>query len=219
MTKAQLRQLDYEKTVMAIQSLTDIRFKLLALLPLATGGTLAWSEPTKEPATGVALGALGFLATLGILFYDQRNTELYERYVRRAKLLELRLRVPPSSTSEDGGGPFMNRAGRGRRFLGITMWHDRGLSLVYATVLGAWGYLLATSLTSGFVTAGATAQWRPASIGGAIGVVVFAVTLVQLWVIDSRKPEQIAALDTEIDAVVKRRTCKRAAQTERTRGA
>jgi len=51
------------------------------------------------------------------------------------------------------------------------------------------------------------------------GVVVFAVTLVQLWVIDSRKPEQIAALDTEIDAVVKRRTCKRAAQTERTRGA
>jgi hypothetical protein len=219
MTKAELRQLDYEKTVMAIQTLTDIRFKLLALLPLATGGTLAWSEPTKEPATGVALGALGFLATLGILVYDQRNTELYEKHVRRAKLLELRLRVPPSSESEGSGGPFMNRAGRGRRFLGVTMWHDRGLSLVYATVLGAWGYLLTTSLTSGFVAAGFPVRWRPAVIGAAIGLVVFTVTLLQLWVLDSQKPEQIAALDVEIDAMVKRRTAKRAAQSERTRGA
>jgi len=69
------------------------------------------------------------------------------------------------------------------------------------------------------VAAGFPVRWRPAVIGAAIGLVVFTVTLLQLWVLDSRKPEQIAALDVEIDAMVKRRTAKRAAQSERTRGA
>jgi hypothetical protein len=73
---------------------------------------------------------MGFFATLGITFYDQRNTELYNALIGRAKYLEKRLKM--------FGGQFQIRPPRNRRLLFIMMGHDTGLALIYGTVLGAW---------------------------------------------------------------------------------
>lgn len=105
--RTELIRLDYEKTVAIWQQLVEIRFKLLAVVPVVTGAAVAFTESAKTPALGITLGLLGFLVTLGIISYDQRNTEIYEVLVRRAKLLELRLGVPPLLPDSPSGGAVL----------------------------------------------------------------------------------------------------------------
>lgn len=191
MTEPELLKLDYEKTLEVVNDLSNIRFKLLGLLPLATGGTLALAEYGKDPLTAAVLAVLG---SVGIMFYDQRNTELYERQVRRAKLLEIRLGLPKASSVERCGGPLVNRASRGRRFLGVRMWHDRGLILIYSICLSVWAYLLTSSL---IVLSGAGAR-SPALWGVAAGAAVFVATSIQLHALDSNTPSELRTMDAEI---------------------
>jgi len=199
MPEDELRKLDYEKTVAYIDQLSDIRFKLLALIPLATGAALTLAEPGTRPATGAVLGLLGFFVTLGIVFYEQRNTEIYEKQVRRAKLLEIRLGMPPVSARDGFGGPFMGRAARERKLFGwVEMWHDRALALIYGMALGGWAYLSTASVLGLFpVAVGA-----PEAAGGAAALVVVALTWQQFYRLDKHKSGDLAALDGEIQEMV-----------------
>ena len=82
-------KLDYEQTVLIFNSLAEIRFKLLAMVPTFTVVAIGVIDKlVSNPSTMLAIGALGFLATLGIAFYDQRNTQLYNSAQLRAKSLE-----------------------------------------------------------------------------------------------------------------------------------
>lgn len=85
-------QLDYQTTHDLIKMLTDIRFRLLAIVPpLATVGVTLVSTNTFGPVTpfGMAAGGvLGFLLTFGVVLYDARNSELYNALIHRAKVLE-----------------------------------------------------------------------------------------------------------------------------------
>jgi hypothetical protein len=144
---------EYEQVNDNFRMLSDIRFKLLALIPTLAGasiyvlshiaisaqglgrnGPLDPDKALYEYGTVVLVCVLGFLATLGITIYDQRNTELYNALIGRAKKLEKSLGIEEAQ--------FNARPKRGRRLLGISVGHDSGLTLIYGPVLGAWFFPL-----------------------------------------------------------------------------
>ena len=69
-------KLDYEQTHQLIRVFTDIRFKLLAFVPTLTGAAVALLSNVDNRATTFTVGLLGLFVTLGIVFYEMRNTVL-----------------------------------------------------------------------------------------------------------------------------------------------
>lgn len=145
--------LEYEQINENFRFLADVRFKLLALVPalggaavfiLAQVGLQAGEAPpgssNSELLVVVVVGLFGFLATLGITIYDQRNSELYNALIHRAMHLEKQFGVPstPGALKIDNhGGQFRERPGKNRRLI-FKVGHDLGLALIYGPLLGAW---------------------------------------------------------------------------------
>jgi hypothetical protein len=151
--KLESLKLEYKEVHAYWRTLTDIRFKLLAFVPTLAGlGVVLIPKTTgTEPLGAFAFGLLGFIATLGITFYDQRNSELYNASLKRARFLECEMKFKashPNKCCDDAnvGGIFCLRPERERRFLGIKMWHDRALAMVYASALGAWLFIIISSI-------------------------------------------------------------------------
>jgi hypothetical protein len=158
---------EYEQVNHNFRMLADVRFKLLALVPPLGGVAvflltqLALAAPAAEPpapkageaavsprqpdgrdcALVLVLSSLGFLVTLGITCYDQRNSEFYNALTDRARELERRLNLD--------GGQFLTRPPRGRWLGGLLLiWHDAALAMIYGPVLGAWAFPAAYSVLS-----------------------------------------------------------------------
>lgn len=144
--------LEYEQINANFRMLADVRFKLLALIPILGGaavfvlsqiglkaGTMATSS--CQTLFVVALvSVFGFFATLGITIYDQRNSELYNALIHRAKFLETAFcspRAPGGLKKVEIGGQFRERPAKNRKLL-FKVGHDIGLSLIYGPLLGAW---------------------------------------------------------------------------------
>lgn len=151
-------RLDYEQTLETYRQLAEIRFKLLAFVP--TLSAIAVTLLTNADLDGTekgALGGVGFLVTLGIVLYDQRNTQFYNGAISRAQLLEDKLNLDRFET-DDHRGLFGSRDDHPRRrFLALPVRHDLGLALIYSAVLGAWVFgavLGGTDSTSAAVAAG-----------------------------------------------------------------
>ena len=157
--------LEYSEVNHNIRALAEVRFKLLGLVPtlggvaiyvLSLAGLGQQPLPLQSRSTSlvvvILIAALGLAATLGILFYDQRNSELYNALIHRAKYLEGLFDSPRSHgvyATGDKGGQFQERPTRQRRLFeveGLLMGHDTGLALVYGPVLGAWAFPLSLSL-------------------------------------------------------------------------
>jgi hypothetical protein len=74
--------------------LVDVRFKLLALVPTASLLSLATvignAEPSKfiVPQFRSLFPVLGLMATLGLLLYDLRNSELHDDLISRGRKIE-----------------------------------------------------------------------------------------------------------------------------------
>jgi hypothetical protein len=134
-------QLDYQQTTDQIRTLTDVRFKLLALVPTLSGVAVAFTGRPTAPVQLLALGGLGLVATLGVLLYDLRNSEIYDYAIRRAQRIEKELKI---SLGGDGlpGGLFSERPSGSIHLFGFTADRDRGLALVYSAALGGWTYLV-----------------------------------------------------------------------------
>lgn len=151
--------LEYEQINENIRFLADVRFKLLALVP-TLGGVAAFILARRvglqsgdvnissrlELITVVVFGLLGFLATLGITLYDQRNSELYNALIHRAKHLEKQFGVPSAPGGirrlADGGrlpegGQYTERPLKNRRLI-FKAGHDLSLAVIYGPLLGAW---------------------------------------------------------------------------------
>jgi hypothetical protein len=139
---------EYEEVSQNFRALADIRFKLLALIPPLGGVAiflLSNLSEESDPGAQLALAlisVLGFLATLGITSYDQRNSELYDGLTARAKFLERELALKPNpkfAPVAEFRGQFLERPPRRKKLFGfMTMGHDNALAFIYGSVLGAW---------------------------------------------------------------------------------
>ena len=165
-------RLDYEQTTQLLRELVDVRFKLLAFVPTIAGAAVGLFGQPRPAVELLGLGLLGLVATLGVLLYELRNSQLNDSLVHRAEELESRLGFPSALDRTKSGGLFSERPGR-IRFVGLlTATHDRGLALVYGAALGGWSYLV------GWGALGAagldSAQDGGAVIGVLAGLVVVA---------------------------------------------
>jgi hypothetical protein len=176
-----LLRLDYEQTTELVRALTDVRFKLLAFVPTIAGATVGLLSNTASAAQLLGVGLLGFTATAGVLMYELRNSQLYDAAVHRAKVLEERLQLASVRSEEGTGGAFTERPARTVRLLDfVTVWHDRGLALVYAAALAGWAYLVGW----GFLRAVEVPRAR--EWGAALGLLVGVIVVIDVHRIDRR---------------------------------
>ena len=142
-------KLDYEQTVAYFHALHDVRFKLLAFLPVISGVALLSLHDNGDNGYRIPLAILGGLVTIALTIYDQRNTQIYDRLATRAQFLEWKLGfdVLPKDPKESIGplhsrpaphGFFRTKKGR---VLIPLIWHDGAVAMLYAASLGGWVYL------------------------------------------------------------------------------
>lgn len=148
------RIVDYEKTIRYFEILHEARFKVLAFLPLLAGAALA-ALTGLAPRYEFAVAVLGGILTFGLVSYDQRNTQIYDRLVLRAKFLERQLGFQPLPGDEFGGAfhcrPPLRRIGHRKVFL---IWHSLGLAIVYSTSFSVWVFIGLDALYRHFLTPG-----------------------------------------------------------------
>jgi hypothetical protein len=151
-------RVDYEQTLDTYRQLADIRFKLLAFVPTLSGvAVVLLTNASLHGSEKVALAGLGFFVTLGIVLYDQRNTQFYNGAIGRAQHLEDDLNFERFETDEHRGLFGSRKDHPTRRFFGLPVGHDLGLAFIYSAVLGAWVFGAVrggTNSTSAAIAAG-----------------------------------------------------------------
>jgi hypothetical protein len=136
------RKLDYEQVLETYRQFADIRFKLLAFVPALSGAAIALlTRANIERWEKVGVAGLGFFVTLGIVLYDQRNTQFYNGAITRAQYLEKRIELEKFGGDEHAGLFGSRKDHPTRRLLGLRIGHDLGLAFVYCPVLGAWAFV------------------------------------------------------------------------------
>ena len=174
-------RLDYNETTDLMRGLTDVRFKLVAFVPTISGAAIAVLGHGRSTSELLAVGLLGLVATVGIVIFDLRNTQLLDYAVLRARSLEGQLGFVSIFEPGRPGGFFTERPGRDLRFFGVAgVGHDRGLALVYSAAIGGWCYIVAW----GALRALGVGDAR--QLGGAIGLVGAFVVLLEFVRIDGR---------------------------------
>ena len=124
---------EYGEVTNNFRSLTDIRFRLLALLPLVALITLVFKDD-RVTVSNWALSFFGLVFTLALVTYHARNDQLYDELVGRAAMIERELGLPD--------GCFANRLLPWRYVdLGLGRWkidHATGVNLLYAATIALW---------------------------------------------------------------------------------
>ena len=189
-------ELDYQQTSEMFRLLAGIRFKLLALVPAVAGvGTALVGETGMHAEVQLALGLLGFVATLGILLYELRNSELYNWAIHRAKHLERAMGLSSLVLGAPQGGVFGERVAPHHRVLGLALIkHDQALALVYGSALGAWTWVALRGLLT-LVTdwSNRTVFW--VALGGAVTMGCVFVWQVNRHDRRQRSPKAVADAD------------------------
>jgi hypothetical protein len=166
-------RLDYEQTTGQISALTDVRFKLLSLVP--TIALAAVGIAGAHPSTGglVGVGLLGLGATVGILVYELRNMETLAAALDRARGIARLLELHVVHGAEPTGVIRPSRR-QHRLFGAVTVGQDQALGLVYGAALGGWTYLLVWGVLGGLHVSGARV------IGGVIGACCWAAVALEV---------------------------------------
>jgi hypothetical protein len=164
-------RLDYDRTTELVQSLLDTRFKLLALVPTIAGTAVGLVGTPRPAGELLGVGVLGLVATVGILLYELRNSEILEAMLQHAKVLERVLGLATGPRVHGPEGLLSLSAGTHGRFLGVlTAGHERAIGLVYGAALGGWSYLVAWGALAAFAVDGA--REGGAAIGAVAGLAV-----------------------------------------------
>jgi hypothetical protein len=129
-------QREYTEVNSLFRMLTDIRFKLVGLLPIASLATAAFGQQSSG-AVRVVFSLFGLVVVLGVMTYHARNDQLYNELVGRAATIERSLGLPD--------GVFCNRP---RAWLALRVgrcrWridHSTGIGIVYTATAAFWLYL------------------------------------------------------------------------------
>jgi hypothetical protein len=136
-------RVEYGEVCNNFRMLTDIRFRLLAFLPIASAAAVVAAlvaamnknvPPEIGLAVGFALSLFGLVATIGLATYNARNDQLYNELVGRAAAIERSLNLPD--------GAFANRPGTWQRVAlpGIE-WkidHKTAVRTIYGASITLW---------------------------------------------------------------------------------
>jgi hypothetical protein len=129
-------QHEYREVHSLFRTLTEIRFKLVGLLPVASVATASFGQ---RSGGGMPLhfSIFGLVVVLGVMTYHMRNDQLYDELVGRATAIERSLGLPD--------GVFCNRP-RALLALRVGRWrwridHGTGIGIVYAATAAFWLYL------------------------------------------------------------------------------
>ncbi len=157
-------RLDYDQTSELIRALMDVRFKLLAVVPTIAAAAVGLLGSARSAADLLAVGLLGVIATVGILLYDLRNTEILGATLRHVQALERLLGLDVARGMNGPDGVLSRFAPRQARLFGVlTVGQERALGLVYGAALGGWSYLVAWGALRALDFSGAR------EVGGVIG--------------------------------------------------
>jgi hypothetical protein len=69
-------RLDDGQTIELLRALTDVRFELLAFVPTIAGTAIGLLARAPSAGALMGVGAVGMVATLGIVAYELRNTQV-----------------------------------------------------------------------------------------------------------------------------------------------
>lgn len=124
--------------------LTNIRFKLLAFLPVAPAAAFAVISASEKGAAGstaearvLALGVFGAVVTAGLATYNARNDQIYLWHVDRAAAIEHELSIPDGSFSGRPNSWLEFRSGRARWLVG----HVSSVTVIYSASVALWLFL------------------------------------------------------------------------------
>jgi len=123
---------EYAEVSGNFRMLTDIRFKLLAFLPVAAGAAGAVLARGTASALTLAFSLFGLVVTIGLVTYNARNDQLYDTLVGRAAAIERSLGIPD--------GAFANRP-RAWLHLAHGRWkvdHRTAVSTIYIASVTLW---------------------------------------------------------------------------------
>jgi hypothetical protein len=129
---------EYNQVAAQFRALMDIRFKLLAYLPLGTVAAVFLSKGSqlaREPAIAV----FAFIATLCIATYNKRNDQHYDELIARAAELE----------RENLGlthGSFSQRPASWLKYGWIKVEHRWPIGLLYAASAALWAFVAEKSV-------------------------------------------------------------------------
>lgn len=123
------------------RTLTDIRFRLLGLLPVVSGAGVALAvykgDVGNVQTVGIAL--FGLSSALGACVYNSRNTQLYDELVGRAAQIERLAGLTD--------GHFATRPKAWLKFdFGLVVEHEWALALIYGASIALWLSLLFAAL-------------------------------------------------------------------------
>jgi hypothetical protein len=125
---------EYSHVSSTFQLLTEVRFKLLAFLPLATGAAVAVINLRRVGVPGLVVALFGLVVTVALVAYNKRNDQLYDTLVRRAAAIERSLGLPE--------GAFATRP---RPWLSIDIgrlsWpvdHRSPVATIYSSSIALW---------------------------------------------------------------------------------
>ncbi len=124
---------EYAEVSSTFRLLTDIRFKLLAFLPIASGAAAVVLKD-QSLTEGLLFSLFGLAATTGLAIYNARNDQLYDELVARAAVIERLLELP------DGAFANRPRPWLTIRLLGVpcNVDHRTGVATIYAASIALW---------------------------------------------------------------------------------
>jgi hypothetical protein len=172
---------EYSEIGSNFRALTDIRFRLIQLLPLASLAVTAVGalKPTDGNGFGsVAFALFGLVVTLILVTYNKRNDQLYDALVDRAAAVERELGVPD--------GAFANRPtswlAYGLRSFHWSADHRSAIFAVYLATAAFWLFLVLEACAS------------PAVDARRLAAVAVALVLVAAWLMKRQEDARLRSV-------------------------
>jgi hypothetical protein len=186
-TRRDMLMKEYSEISANFRLLTDIRFKLLAFLPIAAGASVLVGGDNPKV---VAFSLFGLVVTVGLMTYNMRNDQLYDTLVARAAAIERHL--------DDPDGAFANRPRAWLEFRPAGFrWpvnHRRGVGTIYLASVALWLFGVINSATPAFH--GIATIWQPfASTPFASIVLAVSITLLGAALIKRRHTKSSRELE------------------------
>jgi hypothetical protein len=131
---------EYGEVASNFRLLTDIRFKLLAFLPIAAGAATALllSGSGRDAAAEVralVLSLFGLVVTVALATYIARNDEHYDALVDRAASIEWQLGLSDGAFANRPASSFAVKLPFGHSW---KLEHRKPVAMIYGTSLTLW---------------------------------------------------------------------------------